>query len=364
MKRKNINNPEPFRDFSKRFVPLVDRFMKDFFDRKKKEATHAFMKDMYSMLREYCTREGKRVRPIVLINAYAGYKKGRRDLREIIKLAAVIEVMHSFLLIQDDIIDKSVLRRGGKALHVLCGEAYGPRSHNGNIGCDIALIMADVLFANSIEVIGGARIGPGAKNEFLKMFSATYEMTAWGQILDILYSLPRDFSFRDNVALEISSLKTAHYTIYYPMVMGYALAGGTDKKVTARIRDFALPLGLAFQVRDDILGVFGREEETGKPGDSDIIEGKITLLVHFTVNSLAGPEKEKFLSVFRLNKKGRGHVKFIRGMMKTSGALEKSLELHGDLIEKSVAKLETLKMKKENRDVLTGIINAIRRIDI
>ncbi len=363
-RKKIVETISPFKDFSEKYVPLIDRFIKDFFDKKIKHSSLPFMKEMYAMLREYCTRDGKRVRPIVLANAYSGYRKGRDDFSEVIKLAAVIEIMHSFLLIQDDIIDKSALRRGGKAMHLLTGEKYGPRSHNSNIGSDLALIMADVLFANSIEIISNAGIRPVIKNEFLKVFSSTYEMTAWGQILDILHSLPRNFGFRKNVAMDISSLKTAHYTIYYPMLMGYILAGGSDKKESGRIGEFALPLGLAFQVRDDILGVFGRERDTGKPEDSDIIEGKITLLVHFTVNSIKGAEREKFLSLFTMVKKRKREIAFIRGMIDKSGALEKSMELHGRLVETSAARLTSLKMRSVNRDILTGIIDAIRKVDI
>src|SRR4030042_4986817 len=136
--RKNSN---PFIDFSGRYIPDIDAAIIDFFEKKIMAADPGYMNDMFSSLSEYCTRKGKRLRPLVMLAAYCAYSGKKRPARDIVNIAAVIEIMHSFLLIQDDIIDKAVIRRGGKSLHVLMGEKYGTMSHNDNAGSDLSLIL-------------------------------------------------------------------------------------------------------------------------------------------------------------------------------------------------------------------------------
>ncbi len=361
IERKGINY---FNEFSRDFIPEIDRFINDFFSEKIKISPYSFMADMYKDLNEYCARDGKRIRPLLLLISYLGYKKGRKNLNEIIKLGAVIEMMHSFLLIQDDIIDRSVLRRGGKALHILCREKFSHLTGNKNIGSDTALILADVLFANSLEIIGNAEINLKVKNEFLKIFASTYEMTAWGQVLDVLHSLPKDINLKENISLRISSLKTAHYTIYYPMMMGYVLSGKGDKWEQKLIKDFSLPLGMAFQIKDDILGTFGKKENTGKPGDSDIIEGKMTLLITSALENLNESDRDKLIQLFSQSKKSKSSVKLIRAMIEKSGAFESTIREHNALIKRSVRMLEKLDISGDYKMILNNIIDSIKEINL
>ncbi|MCP4132562.1 MAG: polyprenyl synthetase family protein [bacterium] len=351
-----------FRDFSDRFIPEIDTFMETFFRGKATDVEFPFMAGMYSLLDEYCSREGKRIRPLMLLATYQGYKKGRKELKEVVKLSAVIEMMHSFLLIQDDIIDKSELRRGKKSLHIISNEEYSHMTHTENIGSDIAIVLADVLFSNCLEIIAEAKMGLKVKNEFLKIFSRTYEMTAWGQVLDSLHSMPKAISVDENIPLQVSTLKTAYYTIYYPMLMGYVLAGRSSRREMDLIKNFTLPLGLAFQVRDDILGVFGKEKDIGKPSDSDIIEGKFTLLVQNTIETLKKNDREKFISTFTKQKKKKSEVKYIRTMIVESGALEKTRKKHGELLETAEECLIFLNIHDTYKAILSGVIEAVGEI--
>ena len=220
-------SPSPsshFRTFSGKYIPRIDAAINDFFKEKILDAELPVICEMYALLREYCSREGKRVRPMVMLLACFGYGGGK-NADDIIPMAAVLEMMHSFLLIQDDIIDRSDLRRGGQSLHLLCGRRYGSSSHNRNIGNDVSLILADVLFAGALKIIGESNVPHRAKDRFMKIFSDTYEITAWGQILDILNSRSKKIVSPGETALQIATMKTAYYTVYYPMLMGYALAG-------------------------------------------------------------------------------------------------------------------------------------------
>jgi geranylgeranyl diphosphate synthase type I len=365
MFKKNRNsNRDILKDFSNEIVPEIDTFINNFFDGKISTADLNFMKDILKCIKEYCLRDGKRIRPLLLINSYYGYRTGFKKRHEIIKLGAVIEMMHSLLLIQDDIIDRSEMRRGGKALHSQLGDKYSPFTNNKLIGQDIASVTADILFSLSIEIISGLNIRHNIKDRFLKIFSKTYEKTAWGQILDSLNTMPRNIDPQSDMPMQVSIMKTAYYTIVYPLTMGYILSSGNNKREIANIESFAIPLGIAFQIRDDLLGIFGIEKDTGKPNDSDILEGKVTLPVQNTILKLAGKERKQFIKLFLKIEKSKKDVGFIRNRIKDSGALDDTIEYHKKLIGDSYNLLDNLAMKRYNKDVMVGIIETIEDVNI
>ncbi len=347
-----------FREFSKQYVPLIDATMDGFFKGKIRDTEIPDVRDMYALLSEYCMRDGKRVRPLVLLASCFGYGSvWNRD--DIVRMASVLEMMHSFLLIQDDIIDRSDLRRGGKSLHLVCGDRYGKRSHNKEIGSAIALILGDVLFANAIEIMAGTGVSPRLKDRFMKIVASTLEVTAWGQTLDILHSGSRKIVSPRETASRIAMMKTAYYTICYPMLMGYALTGKDSPKEKERIKAFALPLGQAFQIRDDILGVFGKEDDTGKSTDTDIIEGKITLLVSGAIESLRGKDLDLFVSLFTKKEKKKRDIAVIRKLIKRCGSLDYAKERHWEFVEQSRWRLADLALSAEYHDVLHGLVDQV-----
>ncbi len=361
-RKKRDNCRDIFRDFSGEVIPEIDLFIKEFFERKILEAESSFMKEILGYLAEYCLRDGKRIRPLLLLNSYYGYRKGFKKRSEIIKLGAVVELMHSLLLIQDDIIDKSDLRRGEKSFHILLGDKYSHLTSNPLIGQDIASVTADILFSCSIEIISGADIRHDVKDRFLQAFSKTYERTAWGQILDSLNSMPRTIDTASDAPMQISLMKTAYYTMVYPLIMGYVLSGEKSKMEMDNIEAFAVPLGIAFQVRDDLLGVFGIEKDTGKPNDSDIMESKLTLLMQNTILKLSDIDRERFMKIFLGADKSKDDIEFVRVCIKESGALEDTIQRHRELIDESYNLLDELVMKKFNKDIMRGVIESIEDI--
>lgn len=351
---------DQYNAFSKTYAPRVETVMSEYFDGRIRGASMPMVKQMFQDLREYCSRDGKRVRPLIMILAYFGY--GGAHGHEVERIAVALELLHASLLVQDDIIDRSPLRRGGKSMHLLCGEKYRGATRNQEVGRDIALILSDVLFANALEIISAADFSPKIRTGFLRIFSDALEITAWGQILDIMNSHLKKVPAPRETAQQIATMKTAYYTVYYPLLMGYALAGRKSEKEKKLIRDFALPLGLAFQLRDDILGVFGSDKSTGKPSDSDILEGKITLLVDCTIRNLKNADRTHFISLFTGARKDRATVEKIRSMIKKSGSLEEVREHHWELIEESRQALSRLNLKDEYRANMLGLMSVISSI--
>jgi geranylgeranyl diphosphate synthase, type I len=353
----------PFDEFSKIYSPKIDLSIEKYLEEKKKSAPYEIAADMYALFREFCLRGGKRVRPLLLLNAYLGYARGPRRTAAIVRLAAVLEIIHAMFLVQDDVIDRSPVRRGGGALHRIFQERYGGFTANANIGNDIAVVAADVLFAGALDALAGAAVDLRVKNEFLRMLGMTIESTAWGQILDVMNTRSLDADVKEETALTISTLKTAYYTVYYPMLMGHALAGGGGRSEKKRIRDFALPLGLAFQLRDDILGVFGNAGDTGKSVDSDLAEGKLTYLIQNTLQSLGPRARSRFQAVLRKERKGSREIGFLRRTIRGSGALSRTGRKFKELTGLSRERIKFLGMRPRALEVLSGVIDLIEEVD-
>jgi geranylgeranyl diphosphate synthase type I len=364
MTKKEHSSRDIFRQFSAEYVPQIDGLITGLFEQRASSSDAEFMKEMYAALSEFCLRDGKRIRPLLLINAFSGYRRGFGVKPGIISLATAVELMHSFLLVQDDIIDRSQLRRGKKSLHILMNDMYGKYSLNPVIGTDIASVLADVLFSCAVGLISNADVRAAYKNNFLRVFAKTYEMTAWGQILDSLCTMPSSIDPQGDAPMRISLMKTAYYTMVYPMIMGYVLSGGRNEREKKRIEDFGIPLGVAFQVRDDLLGVFGIEGDTGKPNDSDIREGKFTLLVQNTVNRLSGDDRAGFTECFLRAEKSESDIDYIRRMIIDSGAMDDTISRHRELIDEAKLKLEELALTGKSRDVLCGVIESVEDIPV
>ena len=358
IKKKKADNP--FAAFGARHVPLVDGVIRGHFDAKLR-GSRGLVRTLFRDLKEYCLRDGKRVRPLLLLLACRGYLKGTWRAGEMAKMAASLELMHSFLLVQDDIIDRSDLRRGKKTLHMLAGERFTPLTRNPRVGSDVALVMADMLMTGALELIAAAKIDPAMKDRFLRLFAETYERTARGQILDIIHSLPKKFD-DPSVPWEIGVTKTAYYTMVYPLLMGYLLAGGRSKKEEKLIHDCALPLGLAFQIRDDILGVFGRDDTTGKPSSSDLQEGKYTFLVSDTVQKLAAPKRRCFIALLTAPEKSDAALREMRLLMLSAGAPARSYEMLVALAAESRKRIPRLGIDNAGRRALVGLVEMVGKL--
>ncbi len=358
----DLNPSDELAGFGRRFVPRIDRFLSAFYRSKIDASDHSFMKDLYSELGKYTAREGKRIRPLLVILGYLGYGGRVSGTGEIVKFASAVELMHSMLLVQDDIIDRSPLRRGEKSFHVVLSEKYAGLTGNDSLGSDIALVLADVMFSNALQIVYSARAGKGARDRFVRIFADTYETTAFGQVLDSLNSLPAAIAPRNEVPGLISTMKTAYYTVYYPLLMGCALAGGDSDSEKNLIREFSLPLGLAFQIRDDIFGIFGNDSDTGKPSDSDIREGKLTQLIQDASDSLEGAERERFISAFTSREKSGRDVEYVRSMVRESGALDRARKTHAGLVARADSLAATLNFSPEYAPVLAGVIGMVREL--
>ncbi len=266
---------ETLKNFKGRLDPLIDAY----FDEVIKDARQedAFVAEAIGYAKDIVLSGGKRLRPAFMYYGYLG--AGGTEVEKILHTSMSIELIHSFLLVHDDIIDRDDLRHGVPTLHKRYadfGRRYFPDQDVMHFGNSIALIIGDMLSAFGNDIIFRADFPKECIFKALSRLQKIVSFTVVGQARDIYMEYRGEASEAE--ILTMYRNKTAKYTVEGPLHLGAILAGATDELLTS-LSAYAIPLGIAFQIQDDILGIFGSAERIGKPVGSDIEEGKLTLLV-------------------------------------------------------------------------------------
>lgn len=223
--------------------------------------------ELVDAVEDLTMRGGKRLRALAI---YAGYRAVAetpedKGFEGALNLGAAIELLQTYLLIQDDWMDDDDQRRGGPSTHAALATKYGDRK----LGASLAILAGDIAMGFAFELLHATQFplasAAGARDAFTRMH---FEVVC-GQHLDLLA--------HQEVSLT-HHLKTGSYTVRGPVTLGAHLAGANAEQLDALER-FARPLGIAFQLRDDLLGTFGDSRSTGKPAGHDLREGKHTALI-------------------------------------------------------------------------------------
>lgn len=293
-------------------------------------------------LREYVLAGGKRLRPAFCHWSFVGAGGDPGD-RVVVDAGAALEMLHTAALVHDDIIDGSEVRHGAPTVHIrLAGlhRAQGWSGRSDRFGEGAAIVIGDLALVYSSRLMAGAP--PAALAVFEEM---RLEVNV-GQYLDILgaaegVGLPGQ-SAADR-ARRICRYKTAKYTIERPLHLGAALAAPDRMaELAGPLSDFGLPLGEAFQLKDDLLGVFGDPAVTGKPVGEDLREGKPTLLA-----SLAASREPRFTKRFGAADLDESDVLELQEIIESTGARAEVEHSVADLLARSEAALQALPLRPE-----------------
>ncbi len=304
---------------------------------------------LYDSIREYSLREGKRIRPILLLLGYLGYSpKGKKLSRSAYNASTCIEFLHNFMLIHDDIIDCSDLRRGKPTMHRILHRTIKCANPE-KLGVDLAIIAGDIVYALAIDAFLSMDEDPLRKEAALKYFVQTAAFTAMGEFVDTVHGVDKLENVRESDVFLNYSLKTARYTFDCPLVTGAILAGA-PKSETKMIAAFGLQIGQAFQIQDDIIGVFATEEEIGKSILSDLAEQKKTLLIVHAREHLKRKDLSLFRQTFLRKRKTIDHLEIIKGLLIKSGSLHYALEAVAIREVRSRAILKKLGMNPTHKD--------------
>jgi len=280
-------------------ISRVDAELAAFFDTR-----HARMSELGDDLvpladtaRSFVLDGGKRLRPIF---AYCGWRCVREGDGDgdgdgpMLTAAASLELLHGCALIHDDVMDGSSTRRGRPSVHASFTAIHREGTFTGDpqvFGTAAAIVVGDLLLSWADAMFAGAGFAEADARRARGVYDDMRQQVMAGQYLDMLVQARGDFSVKD--ALRVARYKTSKYTIEGPLQFGAAAAGASPAVVDA-ISGYGLPLGEAFQLRDDVLGVFGDPGRTGKPSGDDLREGKRTMLVALAMEA-ADPAQAKLL---------------------------------------------------------------------
>jgi geranylgeranyl diphosphate synthase type I len=262
---------------SSRVSKQIDETLLAFVDQQR-PALLAISDDLAPMLAalDVLLTGGKRLRPSF---CYWGWRSaGGHDHDAAMAAAASLELLQASALIHDDVMDASDTRRGQPSVHrrfEAMAEAAGWGAAK-SFGTGAAILLGDLCLSWSGEMYDGCGLAADALERGRKVYDLMRTEVMCGQYLDLLEQARGTGTVE--TALRVVEYKSAKYTIERPLHLGAALAGA-DEAVLAALTEYGLPLGIAFQLRDDVLGVFGDPAETGKPAGDDLREGKRTVLI-------------------------------------------------------------------------------------
>ncbi|GAA3760220.1 polyprenyl synthetase family protein [Salinactinospora qingdaonensis] len=262
----------------------VTHVLSDYFAARRSAASEIdphFSEEVVARLEHFTLGGGKRMRPVFAWWGWraAGGSGSGQAATTALRAASALELIQACALIQDDVMDGSVLRRGQPAIHVAFAEAHRRNGWAGSperygeslaiLAGDLALIWADDMLAEVVD-------DPATRARVRAPWRAMRTEMIAGQFLDLRAQARRDASER--TALRVDAVKTAAYSVERPLHFGAALAGA-DEELVAALRGYGAEVGTAFQLRDDLLGIYGDPARTGKPIGDDLREGKRTLLL-------------------------------------------------------------------------------------
>ncbi|HEX6870294.1 MAG TPA: polyprenyl synthetase family protein [Micromonosporaceae bacterium] len=302
---------------------------------------------------------GKRLRPAF---AYWGYRgAGGTDSDQVVAAVAALELVQASALIHDDVMDASDTRRGEPAIHRRFAVMHEVESWRGDpeqFGAGAAILLGDLCLAWSDELLRCSGIELDALIRARSEFDLMRTEVIAGQYLDVHAQVTGDNSLHR--ASTVARYKAAKYTVERPLLVGAAIAHAPPR-LQAAYSAFGLPLGEAFQLRDDILGVFGDPVRTGKPAGDDLREGKRTYLVAAAFENASpgvAAELDAGLGNPRLEAAG---VARLREIMIETGALARTEERISMLTDTALAALSKVDLADDAGDVLTDLAQAATR---
>jgi geranylgeranyl diphosphate synthase, type II len=252
---------------------------------------------------------GKRFRPRMVFSAYQSL--GGSDLEAAAYVGAAFELLHTALIVHDDVIDHDFVRRGipnvsgsyrDRALADGASEQVAEHK-----GISAAVIAGDLALFNAYRLIDRSGVSDVTRDRLVEVMDDALFASAAGELIDVDFSHLTDMPRVDDI-LTMERLKTAVYSFECPLQAGAILAGASEQ-IVATLADFGREIGVAYQIVDDLLGVFGQESETGKTTIGDLREGKRTVLVSYATTTPQWAEIEPLIGKADLSEAEAAHVR-------------------------------------------------------
>lgn len=271
---------------------------------------------------------GKRLRANLIYYGYKIFVKNtdRNKLEEILKLSAFIELIHNYFLIIDDVIDRSAERRNKKTIHHLYKDTYShlDDDEGRHYGNSVAVLAGMVSGQLGFQLLNSIDIDKDVRSRIIDKTFNSINDTCYGEFLDVDVQYGKSTDY--NQILNVYLLKTAKYTYELPLHIG-AICAKCSQNVLDLLTKYSISAGIAFQLQDDILGLYGDEKLTGKSNLSDVVEGKRTILIVNAMNCASKDGKNKLKSYLGKKDLNEEELHIVREIVKESGSLDYSQKL-------------------------------------
>ena len=297
-----------------------------------------------------------------------GYQTFGKNDNYYLPLALALEVFQTSILIHDDIIDRADKRRGKNTIPVNYKNIYNDPiilkddfdDKRNNMASSMALCLGDLGFYLANGIILDNYKQDKRLSLILKYYNAVVIKTCHGEMLDVMLPFFEEFYGKSNnledQVIEIAKLKTAWYSVIGPYCLG-AILGGLEMDRVYELEDALISLGVAFQIKDDLLGIYGDEKVIGKSVLSDITEYKQTILYAYTINT---EYKDELLNFYGKDIKSEEALK-IREIFDKSGAKKYALEVMDKLFENSIINIKSLNfIDDDKKNILLGFAEYLK----
>jgi geranylgeranyl diphosphate synthase, type I len=302
---------------------------------------------------------GKRVRSTFAYWGWRGVVGGHEPLAPVLPALAALELLHTFALVHDDVMDASETRRGLPTAHRAAAARHRAAGHTGDperYGEAVAVLIGDLCVVWADRLMAQATVPPARLLEVRRCYDQMRVETIAGQFLDVLGEHdPANWSV--DRALRVARYKTARYTVQRPLLFGAGLAGAEpDSPGIAVYTRYGLAVGEAFQLRDDLLGVYGDPALTGKPAGDDLRTGKPTTLL-MLARQLATPAQRRLLD--RAGSVTAAHeVTRLAELVRDTGAVCRVERMISDRVTAALTALESTSIDETSRTALAGLATA------
>ncbi|MDP9120028.1 MAG: polyprenyl synthetase family protein [Acidobacteriota bacterium] len=338
----------------------------------------AFNLELIDGIARLVVQGGKRLRPALVYFTYracgtadpaTSAGAAAFEAAAVLPLALATELLHTYLLIHDDIMDHAEVRRGQPAAHIHFRDlhrTHGLAGDAADFGNSVAILLGDLAHTWAVELFTSLPELPAAvsRRELTRCFSAMCEEVIGGQYLELLAAQRRaaaggDRQTQEAELMQILRLKSGRYTAERPIQLGALLAGAPQPAVEA-LSAYGNAVGEAFQLQDDLLGMFGDSRTVGKPVGADLAEGKFTFLIHHALAAASPAQRQAIESALGNPRLAAKEIADVQSILEETGARHAVLAMVAERLRAARAALATLSLRPEGRTFLAGLLDVLR----
>lgn len=305
---------------------------------------------------ELAGQGGKRLRPALVSYTYQAC--GGRSQAAVLPVALAVELLHTYLLLHDDIMDHAALRRGQPTAHVRFAGLHRARGLSGDaedFGRSVAILTGDLSYAWAVELMAEAAARGPRGQELGRCFAALCQEVIGGQYLELLVAQKR--AATEAELLRVLRLKSGRYSAERPIQLGALLAGAPAEAVSGLAR-YGAAVGEAFQLQDDLLGMFGDGDTVGKPVDSDLREGKYTFLIHHALERADDAQRRALEAALGKPDLTPEAAREALDVLEATGARRAVTAMIAERLSLALAALDAVEgLEPEGRSFLAGLVH-------